>query len=97
MYWKQALDHCLCWEGKESLSQHCIKLPFAIVFVSNRSLKQKYSGFHLTVRISGNPKWWFMGKFEEPGFSGCKRNPNISLNLLHIKQLTLFNRESQNS
>lgn len=34
-------------------------------------------------------------KFEEPGFNGCKRNLNISLNLLHIKWLTQFNRESQ--
>lgn len=82
-------------EGKGRLSQNCIKLLFTIIFVSNKSLKQKYNGFYLIVRIFGNPKCCFMNKFEEARFNGCKRNLNLSLNLLHIKLLTLFNRESQ--
>lgn len=69
-------------EDKERLSQNCIKLLFTIVLISNKSLKHKYRGFYLIVRIFGNPKWRFMSKFEEAGFNGCKRNLNISLNLL---------------
>lgn len=72
-------------EGKGRPSQNCIKLLFTIVFVSNKSLKQKCRGFYLTVRVFGNPKCCSIKKFEEPGFSGSKRNLNISLNLLHIE------------
>lgn len=69
----------------ERLSQNCIELLFTTGFVSNNSLKQKYSGFYFTVRTFGNPKWSFMYEFEESGFSGCKRSLSISLNLIDSK------------
>lgn len=54
-----------------SLSQNCMKLLFAIAFISSESQKWKHSGFYLAVRIFGNPKRCFMSKPEEPGFEGC--------------------------
>lgn len=72
-------------EGRERLSQNCIKLLFTTGFVSNKGLKEKYSGSYLIVRTFGNPKWCFMYEFKEPGFNGGKRILSISLNLPHIK------------